>query len=112
IGDVVAGGEDTEDMLDFDHQLALLRWREGHITASVAQRFRRGLKEGYDAFEVFRAVGDHAANAARVHMSTVVLEAFQGAIAACADEAIKPALEQLCALYALHEIEVDKGFFQ
>jgi acyl-CoA oxidase len=112
IGDVVAGGEDSEDMLDFDHQLALLRWREGHITASVAQRFRRGLQEGYDAFEVFRAVGDHAANAARVHMSTVVLEAFQGAIAACADEAIKPALEQLCALYALHEIEADKGFFQ
>jgi acyl-CoA oxidase len=112
IGDVVGGGEDPEDLLDPEHQLGLFRWREGHITASVAQRFRRGLQEGFDAFEVFRAVQDHAANAARVHMSTVVLEAFQDAVSGCADETLKPALKQLCDLYALHELEADKGFFQ
>jgi acyl-CoA oxidase len=112
IGDVVGGGEDSEDLLDPDHQLALFRWREGHITASAAQRFRRGLQEDYDAFEVFRAVQDHAANAARAHMGTVVLEAFQEAVSACPDETITPALKQLCDLYALHEIEADRGFFQ
>ncbi|MGI9184323.1 MAG: acyl-CoA dehydrogenase [Solirubrobacteraceae bacterium] len=112
IGDAVSGGEDSEDLLDPDHQLALFRWREGHITASVAQRFRRGLEEGYDAFEVFRAVQDHAANAARAHMGTVLLHAFQEAVATCPDEAIAPALKQLCDLYALHEIETDRGFFQ
>ena len=37
-----------------EHQLELFRWREGHITASIAQRFKRGLDEGFDPFEVFR----------------------------------------------------------
>ena len=46
------------------------------MVASVANRFRRGLNEGYDAFEVFRAVQDHAVNAARAHMDRVTLEAF------------------------------------
>ena len=47
--------------------------------ASAANRFRRGLDEGFDPFEVFRAVQDHAANAARVHVERLMLEAFVGA---------------------------------
>jgi acyl-CoA oxidase len=45
-------------------------------------------------------------------MGTVLLEAFQEAVSTCPDEAITPALKQLCDLYALHEIEADRGFFQ
>lgn len=88
------------------------RWREGHITASVAQRFKRGLDEGYDAFEVFRAVQDPAVNAARAHIETVILESFAVAVDGCEDEGIKAALGRLCDLYTLHEIESDKGSFQ
>jgi acyl-CoA oxidase len=110
IGDFV-GGEDTGDLLDGDHQIDVLRWREGHITASVAQRFKRGLDEGYDAFEVFRAVQDHAVAAAEAHVSTVVLEAFRRAIDSNEDESLKAPLKLLCDLHALHEIESDKGFF-
>lgn len=112
IGDAVPSRDDPGDLLDRDYQLDLFRWREGHMTASVAQRFKRGLDEGYDAFEVFRAVQDHAVNAARAHIETVVLESFAAAIDACEDERIKTALSRVCDLYALHEIESDKGFFQ
>ena len=55
---------------------------------------------------------DHAANAARAHMDTVLLEAFADAVDACEDEALKAALDRLCNLYALSNIEADKGFFQ
>ncbi|MBV9309987.1 MAG: acyl-CoA dehydrogenase family protein, partial [Solirubrobacterales bacterium] len=55
IGDAVSSGDEAIDLLDREQQLELFRWREGHITAAVAQRFRRGLSEDYDAFEVFRA---------------------------------------------------------
>jgi acyl-CoA oxidase len=110
IGDVVSGSGDDEDLLAPADQLALFRWREGHITASAAQRFKRGLNDGHDAFEVFRAVQDHAANVARAHMSTVLLEAFQAAVASCPDAALRPVLRRLCSLYALHEIESDRGF--
>jgi HPt (histidine-containing phosphotransfer) domain-containing protein len=112
IGDAVGGGDDNQDLFDGEYQLELFRWREGHITASAAQRFKRGLDEGYDPFEVFRAVQDHAADAARAHMGTVVLEAIQAAVAGCEDETLRPTLKLLCDLYAMRELEADKGFFQ
>jgi acyl-CoA oxidase len=112
IGDFVTPGDESEDLLEREHQLELFRWREGHLTAAVAQRFRRGLGEGYDAFEVFRAVQDHAIRAARAHMDTVLLEAFTAAVECAEDGPVKAALGRLCDLYALHNIESDKGFYQ
>ncbi len=112
IGDAVTGGEDSRDLLDREYHLDLFRWREGHITASVAQRFKRGLDEGYDPFEVFRAVQDHAANAARAHIDTVLLEAFTSAIDGCEDEPVKGMLNLIGDLYALHNVESDRAFFQ
>jgi acyl-CoA oxidase len=111
IGDVVGGsGGDDDDLLAPADQLKLFEWREGHITASAAQRFKRGLGDGHDPFEVFRAVQDHAANAARAHIATVALRAFQGAVDECEDESLRTPLKLLCDLYALHELESDKGF--
>jgi acyl-CoA oxidase len=112
IADVVPTRDDTGDLLRRDHQIELFRWREGHVTASVARRFKRGLDEGFDAFEVFRAVQNHAVNAARVHTARVVLEAFAAAIDACEDDALRGTLGLVCDLYALYEIESDCGFFQ
>jgi acyl-CoA oxidase len=111
IGDAVSGDDDG-DVFDAEYQLGLFRWREGHMTASVAQRFKRGLDEGYDPFEVFRAVQNHAANVARAHMGTVILEAFQAAVTSCDDEPLGGVLKLLCDLYALSELEADKGFLQ
>jgi acyl-CoA oxidase len=112
IADAVPTRDDTANLLDREHQLELFRWREGHIVASVANRFRRGLNEGFDPFEVFRAVQDHAANASRAHMDTVLLEAFAKAVDRCDDEPVRDALSQLCDLYALQNVEADKGFYQ
>jgi acyl-CoA oxidase len=112
IGDFVSrSGDDDDDLLAPADQLDLFRWREGHITASAAQRFKRGLEDGHEPFEVFRAVQDHAVNAARAHMATVLLQAFQGAVEECADESLTPVLKLLCDLYALSELETDRAFF-
>jgi acyl-CoA oxidase len=112
IADIVPGRDETGDLLDRENQLELLRWREGHITAGIAQRFRRGLDEGYDPFEVFRAVQNHAENAARAHMGRVVLEAFVAAIERMEPGPVSEALGRLCDLYALHAIESDRGYLQ
>jgi len=95
-----------------EQQLDLFRWRQGHITASVANRFKRGLDEGYDPFEVFRAVQDHAIVAAQAYIDTVLLEAFIAAIDRCEDEGVKSILNLVCDLFALQNVEADKGFFQ
>jgi acyl-CoA oxidase len=110
IGDATPSADDQRNLLEREEQLDLFQWREGHITASVAQRFKRGLDGGYDPFEVFRAVQNHAANAARGHIDTVILEAFTGAIERCEDDSLKQGLGLLCDLYALHNIEQDRGF--
>jgi acyl-CoA oxidase len=112
IADVVPGRDETGDLLDRENQLELFRWREGHITAGIAQRFRRGLAEGYDPFEVFRAVQNHAANAARAHIERVILEAFAAAVASAPEGPIRDALDRLCDLYALYQIELDRGYLQ
>ena len=112
IGDAVASRDESRNLLDREYQLDLFRWREGHIVASVANRFRRGLGDGHEPFEVFRAVQDHAVNAARAHMDTVLLEAFIEAIEQCEDADAKRVLELVCDLYALSNVESDKGFFQ
>jgi acyl-CoA oxidase len=112
ISDAVPSRDGQDNWLDREHHLDLFRWRQGHITASVANRFRRGLKEGYDPFEVFRAVADHAADAARAWIDVLCLEAFVRAIDAQEDLQVKAALNLVCDLFALYSIEEDKGFFQ
>jgi acyl-CoA oxidase len=112
IADAVPTGDGTGDLLERDAQLDLFRWREAHITTSAARRFKRGLEDGYDAFEVFRAVQNHAVNAAHAHVDRVLLEAFAAAIEACEDERSRAALSLVCDLYALSEIESDRGFLQ
>jgi acyl-CoA oxidase len=112
ISDVVPSGDESRNLLDRDYQLDLFSWREGHIVASVANRFKRGLSEGYDPFEVFRAVQDHAINAARAHSDRLILESFIGAIGSCQDESLTAPLNRLCDLYALSNLEEDRGFFE
>jgi acyl-CoA oxidase len=109
---VPSRSDDHGALLERDQQLELFNWREGHITASVANRFKRGLDEGYDAFEVFRAVQDHALAAANAWIDTTLLEAFVRAIDACEDEPTKDSLNLLCDLFVLHNVEAGKGFFQ
>ena len=60
---------------------------------------------------MFRAVQDHAVNAARAHMATVTLAAFQAAVEGCQDEGVRSALKLLCDLFALHDLETDRAFF-
>jgi acyl-CoA oxidase len=112
IADVVPSNDDTGDLLDTENQLEIFRWREGHITASVARRFKQGLDEDHDPFEVFRAVQNHAVDAARAHIDRVILESFCRAIEACEDEALSRALDVVFDLYALSVIESERAFFQ
>jgi acyl-CoA oxidase len=112
IADFAPTSDDTGDLLDREHQLEIFRWREGHITASVARRFRRGLDEDHDPFEVFRAVQNHAVDAARAHIDREILESFCNAIERCEDESLRRVLDMVCDLYALWSIESERGFYQ
>jgi len=55
---------------------------------------------------------DHVVATARAWVDLVVLEAFADAVAACDDPALRPLLDRLCSLHALHRIESERGWFQ
>ena len=107
-----AGPRTSEtDLRDRGLHLRMFQDRERHVLDGLARRLRRAGAPGADAFAVFNAAQDHVLTAARVHVDRVVLEAFVAGIEACADPAAREALSKVCDLYALANIEQDKGWF-
>jgi acyl-CoA oxidase len=49
---------------------------------------------------------------ARAHVHREILESFREAVNRCDDEGLRRVLGKLCDLYALAEIEADRGWFQ
>jgi acyl-CoA oxidase len=67
--------------------------------------------DGADPFDVFNDCQDHVLVAARAHVHREILEAFCAAIERATDD-LRAALERLCDLYALSELERDRAWFQ
>lgn len=110
--DRVPGRDDDLDVRDRAWHLRLFDFREEHVIDGVARRLRQLLGDGVGAFEAFNLCQDHLLLAARVHLERVVLEAFVATIDDVGDGDNRDVLERLCDLYALSEIERDRGWFQ
>ena len=117
VRDAVPGGKDADagpgsgDLHDPDYHLAMLRWREDHITAGVARRLKGGIDKGTDALTVFSRCQHHLLAAAHAHAERLVLEAFLTAVASVPAGPEREALEQLQHLHALAEIERDRAWW-
>ncbi|MCW3014150.1 MAG: acyl-CoA oxidase domain protein [Solirubrobacterales bacterium] len=111
LADVVPRGDDDSELLDREEQLLLLRYRAEHVLASVARRLKRGIDDGHDAFEVFRACQDHVLAAATAYIQSVIGEAFAARVATCEDTDVELALDRLCDLHLLHTIESDRAWY-
>ncbi len=110
VRDAIARHEENPSLLDLGYHRALFAWREQHIRAGLSRRLKGGLDVGQPPFDVFASCQDHAVSMARAHVERVVLDSFVASIAR-ADLRIRPALEALCALYALSTIEADRAWF-
>ncbi|MGW2341317.1 acyl-CoA dehydrogenase family protein [Streptomyces sp. NPDC001661] len=119
VRDLLPGGDDWDQeagLLDPDYQLAMVRFREEHMLASLARRLKRGVDEGRDPGAVFSHVQDHVISVARAHVERLVLEAFIDKLRALSDgggdgDGNKVALGMLCDLFALSTIESDRAWF-
>ncbi|OXM50830.1 acyl-CoA oxidase [Amycolatopsis thailandensis] len=100
--------DDSDVLYSREWHLKLFEDREEHVLGGVAQRLR---KAASDPFGVFNDAQDHVLRAGRAHVDRVVLEAFVGAIERCADAEARELLERVCDLYALANIEADRGWF-
>ncbi|MCW3040717.1 MAG: acyl-CoA oxidase domain protein [Solirubrobacterales bacterium] len=108
---VVPGRDDDDRELDRAEQLGLLRYRSERVLASVARRLKRGIDEGHEQFEVFRACQDHVLAAARAYIESVIGEAFALRVSRCEDPVLRAHLERLCDLHLLCTIEDDRAWF-
>jgi acyl-CoA oxidase len=111
LADVIPRGDDETELLDREEQLGLLRFRAERILSSVARRLKRGIDDGHDAFEVFRACQDHVLAAARAYIESVIGESFAARVATCESAELKLPLDRLCDLHLLHTIESDRAWY-
>ena len=88
VDDLVPGRDEERDVTDREYHLELFRWREDHMLSGVARRLKSAIDAGGDPFDVFLDCQDHAMNAARAHVDTVILEQFAAAVRRCPDPGV------------------------
>ena len=102
---------DIEHLLDFDFHLAAFRYREREILTNAARRFKKHLDAGMDSFDAFNQTQYHMVAVGIAYVERVVLEQFIDQVNLTLDEKCKQSLKKLCQLYALHQIELNKGWY-
>lgn len=98
-------------LLDPEFHLAAFRYRETDILTSAARRLKRLMDEGLDSFDAMNVSQHHLINVARAYIDRIVLEQFLDAIEKTRDKECRNALQKLCQLYALYEIESNAAWY-
>lgn len=102
---------DEAHLLDGAFHLQAFQHREQTIVASAARRIKKLIDNGMDGYDAFNVVQHQMIDLAGAHLDRVVLEQFHMAIRAVEDTDAKAILNQLCQLYALSQIEKNKGWY-
>ncbi|CAN5136172.1 acyl-CoA dehydrogenase [soil metagenome] len=102
---------DEEHLLDFEFYLNAFKYRERDILESSAKRLRKHISSGMDSFDAFNVSQHHLVQVAFAHVERVILEQFIHQVEHTADVACKAVLKKLCQLFALSQIEKNRGWY-
>lgn len=102
---------DDAHLLDNEFHLLAFQHREKTTLASAAKRIKKLIDSGLEPYDAFNVVQHQMIDVAQAYLERIVLEQFQVAIAAVDDENVKNVLSKLCHLYALAQIEKNKGWY-
>ncbi|HNP17227.1 MAG TPA: acyl-CoA dehydrogenase [Fulvivirga sp.] len=102
---------DESHLLDPEFQLSAFEYRERDILTSAARRIKKHLDNGMDSFDAFNQTQYHLVNVGHAFVERVVLEQFIIQIEKTEDKACKTVLKKLCDLFALSQIEKNKGWY-
>ncbi|GGF11531.1 acyl-CoA dehydrogenase [Flavobacterium limi] len=108
---IVTRRTDDEHLLDNQFHLQAFVHKEKTILASAARRIKKLIDEGLEAYDAFNVVQHQMIDVAEAYLERVVLEQFQMAIAKVEDLKTKEILQKLNQLYALSQIEKNKGWY-
>jgi len=98
-------------LLSADFQLHAFRYRERDLLVSVVGRLRKYTAMGIPSSQAFLRCQNHLLELAKAYSERVLMENFVTVIEKLENATLKPLLERLCSLYALHTIEQHSGWF-
>ncbi|GJM33991.1 MAG: acyl-CoA oxidase [Saprospiraceae bacterium] len=102
---------DKDHLLSPEFQLSAFQFREKQLLYSLSQRIRGLVKGGMNAFDAALTCQTHMLALAEAFIERIVLEQFQISIAHIENDDLRPILNKLSSLYALHSIELHKGWY-
>ncbi|MCD0475482.1 acyl-CoA dehydrogenase family protein [Flavobacterium sp. EDS] len=102
---------DDVHLLDNEFHLLAFQYREKTTLASAAKRIKKLIDSGLEPYDAFNVVQHQMIDVAQAYLERIVLEQFQLAIESVKDVNVKEILSKLCHLYALAQIEKNKGWY-
>ena len=97
---------------DAGFQIELFRFRESAALFSAGQGFHHLIsKKQLDQFAAFTRMQRELLDLARAHIQRVVLERFAQIVTTVQVQSLKLVLKRMCDLFALSQIEFDKGWY-
>ncbi len=102
---------DDEHLLDFEFHLNAFKYRERDILTSSAKRLKKHISGGMDSFDAFNVSQHHLVQVAFAHVERVILEQFILQVNQTKDAGCKAVLKKLCQLFALSQMEKNKGWY-
>ena len=102
---------DEEHLLDPEFHLNAFQYRERDIQISAARRLKRHIDAGMDSFDAFNVCQHQMVEVGFAFIERVILEQFQFAVKNTTDAGCKAVLTKLCNLYAISQLEKNKGWY-
>ena len=108
---IITRKTDDDHLLDDQFHLHAFLYREKTTLASAAKRLKKLIDGGLEPYDAFNVVQHQMIDVSQAYLERVILEQFQAAIQSVKDEKCKEIVLKLCQLYALSQIERNKGWY-
>jgi acyl-CoA oxidase len=108
---IITRKTDDDHLLDDQFHLHAFLYREKTTLASAAKRLKKLIDGGLEPYDAFNVVQHQMIDVSQAYLERIILEQFQAAIQSIKDEKCKGILLKLYQLYALSQIERNKGWY-
>jgi acyl-CoA oxidase len=108
---VIVRSTDEQHLLDAAFHLNAFKYRERNILTAAARRLKKHIDSGMDSFDAFNVCQNHLIQVSFAYIERIILEQFIAQVDRTRDSACQKILKKLCQLYALHQIDINKGWY-
>jgi len=108
---IITRNTDEKHLLDSEFHLNAFRFRERDILTSAAKRLKRHIDSGMDSFDAFNVCQQHLVQVGFAYIERIILEQFILQVEATKDTGCKKVLKKLCDLFALSQMDKNKGWY-